>query len=118
MLLHTKEVSGLAQDLAKHHQRYFENALEEFCDMSWPCGFSNEKGQCVNAKSRHNSKGHQNDRGKIIATGNYRSTFSAFEYGPQWKATPAWFSISEYSANKISANANICSANIQYLQHF
>ena len=55
--------------------------------MSWPCGFSNEKGQCVNAKSRHNSKGHQNDRGKIIATGNYRSTFSAFEYGPQWKAT-------------------------------
>ena len=30
----------------------------------------------------------------------------------------AWFSISEYPANKISVNANICSANIQYLQHF
>ncbi|OCL08081.1 hypothetical protein AOQ84DRAFT_293846 [Glonium stellatum] len=87
VLLDCRGRPGLAQELAKHHQRYFYNALEEFCDMSWPCGFSNEKGRCVNVKSRHISKGHQNDKGKIIAAGDYRSSFSALKYGQQWNDT-------------------------------
>jgi hypothetical protein len=53
--------------------------------VCWPCSFSNEKGQCVNVSSRHSPKGHQNERGKIIAAGSYQSNkFSALQFRKPW----------------------------------
>ncbi|OCL08712.1 hypothetical protein AOQ84DRAFT_339905 [Glonium stellatum] len=63
----------LNEDLFKEYRSSFETAFKEFCDMYWPCNFSKPDNQCVNVKTRHNSKGHQNDKGKIFASGDYES---------------------------------------------
>jgi hypothetical protein len=61
-----------------------DEALESFCNMYWPCSFSNEHGRCVNMKSGHNPKGHQNRAGKIIAAGDYKSKFDFHTYADVW----------------------------------
>jgi hypothetical protein len=54
--------------------------------MYWPCDYENERGgRCINVSSRHNPKGHQNERGKIIGSGNYQSSFSSIHYGSVWR---------------------------------
>lgn len=61
-------------------------ALEHFCDKYWPCSFVSKKGKpCVNVKSSHSAKGHQNARGKIISAGKYKSQFSSSQFSPMWK---------------------------------
>ena len=38
-----------------------------------PCCFTNKRGElCVNVNSRHSSRGHQNEKGKIIGSGPYQ----------------------------------------------
>ncbi|EHK96973.1 hypothetical protein M7I_7298 [Glarea lozoyensis 74030] len=63
-----------------------DNALEDFCDRYWPCEYvmkvktkrgKEVGGRCVNVRSGHGSKGHQFKNGKVIAVGNYESSFSA-----------------------------------------
>jgi hypothetical protein len=62
-------------------------ALEHFCDKYWPCSFVSNKGKpCVNVKSSHSAKGHQNAKGKIISSGNYQSQFSSFKFSPKWRS--------------------------------
>lgn len=61
-------------------------ALEHFCDENWPCNFVTKKGKaCVNMKSSHLAKGHQNAHGRVIAAGPYQSAFSVFNFADQWK---------------------------------
>lgn len=76
---------GLAQDLVKEYEQFFDTALVDFCELYWPCDFENERGRCINVISRHTSKGHQNDNGKIIGAGNYQSSFSYVHYRAEWK---------------------------------
>ncbi|KAF2475025.1 uncharacterized protein BDR25DRAFT_280671 [Lindgomyces ingoldianus] len=75
---------GQPQDLFGDYLPNFENALIEFCSMHWPCEFSNKKGRCVNVSKRHDTKGHQNAKGKIIAAGKYQSEFTADKYKVVW----------------------------------
>lgn len=60
-------------------------ALEIFCNQYWPCGFHHSRfGPCSNVKSGHNPKGHQNSGGRIIAAGEYESTFDVDFYWEPW----------------------------------
>ena len=77
-------LTGLPKDLIKNYQTFFDGALQEFCDMHWPCDFKNNKGQCINVSSRHNPKGHQNRAGKIIAAGTYESKFRPDRFRDKW----------------------------------
>jgi len=52
--------------------------------MYWPCSFKNRHGRCCNMKLSHNTKGHQNNEGKIIAAGEYQSNFQADNYADDW----------------------------------
>jgi hypothetical protein len=52
--------------------------------MYWPCKFRNKYGRCQLVKSGHGVKGHQNAEGKIIAVGDYGSTFYADDYLYEW----------------------------------
>jgi hypothetical protein len=56
---------------------HLDDALENFCDHHWPCEFvSSKKQRCVNVRVGHESKGHQSKDGKVIAAGDYVSSFS------------------------------------------
>jgi hypothetical protein len=77
---------GLAHELVKEYEQYFDTALADFCELYWPCDYENERGgRCSNVSSRHSPKGHQNARGRIIGTGSYQSSFSSILYGPNWR---------------------------------
>jgi len=52
--------------------------------MHWPCEFSNTRGRCVNVSARHGKKGHQNDKGKVFAVGDYKSAFKSIDYKVKW----------------------------------
>lgn len=65
------------------------SAIQRFADLYWPCNFRNpayrtEHGRCCNVKSGHNPKGHQNDQGKIIGSGQYQSDFDLETFIPRW----------------------------------
>jgi hypothetical protein len=63
-----------------------KSAVDQFCDVFLPCSYRDYKGRsCVNVKSRHSQKGHQDERGKIIGQGTYRSTFSSDAYYFKWQ---------------------------------
>jgi hypothetical protein len=61
-----------------------DEALDNFCNMYWPCSFRNSYGECCNMKSGHNPKGHQNSSGKILAAGGYQSDFDFDNYADEW----------------------------------
>ena len=63
---------------------YCEDALEDLCDLHWPCEFYNDRGYCVNFRSGHNPKGHQNSKGKILAVGDYVSSFTVDVVADEW----------------------------------
>jgi hypothetical protein len=71
------------QILEKTYIDHCDSALEDFCAISWPCGFSNKRGRCVNVRDRH-KKGHQNERGHIIGTGPYVSDFTWEDFADEW----------------------------------
>lgn len=61
-------------------------ALEHFFDKFWPCSFTSKKGQsCVNVKSSHSAKGHQNAKGKVLKAGPYQSKVSSKDFGKTWQ---------------------------------
>lgn len=80
---------GLAEMIFPEYVVHCDNALEDFCDRYWPCEFvllmghrrnDVSVGKCVNVRSGHGSKGHQNKDGKVIAVGTYQSRFTAESY--------------------------------------
>lgn len=76
---------GRVEDLLDSYKKFFDWVLNEYCDMWLPCSYSNGEGRrCELVKARHHTKGHQDKQG-IIAHGDYRSNFTADEYGPTWE---------------------------------
>ncbi|KAF9697343.1 hypothetical protein EKO04_005060 [Ascochyta lentis] len=69
---------GTARDIFPLYLAHLDAALENFCEGHWPCEYvqSTSELRCVNVKSGHGSKGHQTANGKIIAVGEYISTWS------------------------------------------
>jgi hypothetical protein len=79
--------TGLPLDHMADYDNYFDYALQEYCKYYSPCMFANDKGRCVNTCSAHKSKGHQNSKGKIIASGLYESDFTFDQYIEIWDKT-------------------------------
>ncbi|PVI02430.1 hypothetical protein DM02DRAFT_701953 [Periconia macrospinosa] len=72
------------QILEKHYLIHCDTALEDFCASYWPCSFQNKNGEfCMNVQGSHN-KGHQNSKGKVMSTGQYRSSFTFEKFGERW----------------------------------
>ncbi|KAF2736521.1 hypothetical protein EJ04DRAFT_462876 [Polyplosphaeria fusca] len=79
-----QNLKGPAEEiLEKAYMDFCDTALEDFCAMFWPCGFSGKGGRCVNAQIFH-QKGHQNEKGKIIGTGPYQSDFTWEVFADDW----------------------------------
>jgi hypothetical protein len=77
-------VTGLpAEYLFQEYKKYFEYTLDEFCNTYSTCHFQNAKGSCVNSAGTH-TKGHQNSNGRVIAVGEYESTFTYNKYLSVW----------------------------------
>jgi hypothetical protein len=55
---------------------HIDAALENFCTQHWRCEFTlpSNNTRCVNVFSGH-GKDHQSKDGKIIAAGNFESSF-------------------------------------------
>ncbi|KAF2462522.1 FabD/lysophospholipase-like protein [Lindgomyces ingoldianus] len=73
------------QILEKAYIDYCDTALDDFCAIFWPCTFTNRRGRCVNVKDRH-KKGHQNEKGQIIGTGEYQSNFTWDNFADDWES--------------------------------
>lgn len=71
------------QLLERYYMDYCDYALDDFCALFWPCSFSNKNGRCCNVKEGH-TKGHQNEKGKIISGGQYYSYFSWDSFENEW----------------------------------
>jgi hypothetical protein len=69
--------------LEKYYLEYCDYALDDFCGLFWPCEFKTRQGRCVNVREGH-TKGHQNDKGKIIGSGGYMSTFTWDSFHERW----------------------------------
>lgn len=65
----------MARDIFPLYLEHLDAALENFCDSHWPCEHVDPDtgSRCVNVKSGHGDKGHQNANGKIFADGEYTS---------------------------------------------
>ncbi|KAF1844020.1 FabD/lysophospholipase-like protein [Cucurbitaria berberidis CBS 394.84] len=70
-----KKNLGVARDIFPQYLEHLDAALENFCESHWPCEYveSDSHLRCVNVKSGHGEKGHQNASGKIFADGAYES---------------------------------------------
>ena len=69
---------GAAEAICPNYLGHCDEALEDFCDRSWPCEFRSGKDRCVNVKAGHQTtKGHQRKDGRVIGKGIYQSEFSA-----------------------------------------
>jgi hypothetical protein len=85
------------QILEKAYIDFCDTALDDFCAIFWPCTFSNKRGRCVNVKDRH-KKGHQNEKGQIIGTGDYVSDFTWETFADEWLRL-LQMHLSEYQRN-------------------
>lgn len=65
----------MAGEIFPLYLEHLDAALENFCESHWPCEHvdSETGSRCVNVKSGHGEKGHQNANGKIFADGPYTS---------------------------------------------
>ncbi|KAF4630883.1 hypothetical protein G7Y89_g7253 [Cudoniella acicularis] len=79
------KLKGTASRLIYHYEECYTRALKEFCEDWWPCSFENARGRCVNTQRGH-AKGHQDDRGRILASGDYQTleAFNERNYAPLW----------------------------------
>lgn len=67
---------GTARAIIPPYLEHLDNALENFCARYWPCEYIRPgRGRCVNVRSGH-TKGHQSKSGRVLAHGDYLSTFS------------------------------------------
>ncbi|CAN9421253.1 unnamed protein product [Alternaria alternata] len=63
---------------------YCKFSVETFWSQHLTCEFSNGSYQCVNVGVNHDSKGHQNAKGKVIP-GDFESYFQPESYLPVWE---------------------------------
>jgi hypothetical protein len=65
----------MARDIFPLYLEHLDAALENFCESHWPCEHVDldTGSRCVNVKSGHGDKGHQNANGKIFADGTYKT---------------------------------------------
>lgn len=78
---------GHPNEFFPNYLEHIESALENFCDRHWPCEYMSPRGRCVNVRSGHGAKGHQLKSGKLLAAGDYVSTFtySGYKQGFEWQ---------------------------------
>ncbi|KAH7122438.1 hypothetical protein B0J11DRAFT_437907 [Dendryphion nanum] len=71
-------IKGTACDIFPEYLSHLYAALENFCEMYWPCEYVHigSGARCVNVRSGHGKKGHQNASGKVIADGLYQSRWT------------------------------------------
>jgi len=79
---------GTPARLLGHYEESYTRALVEFCEDRWPCCFENKYGRCTIPRRNH-IKGHQNERGRILGDGAYKSAgdFTVETYRDEWRAT-------------------------------
>jgi hypothetical protein len=58
----------------RRYKTHCEKALQDFSRIYWPCEYSKNGERCANTMAGH-AKGHQNEHGAIIGSGDYESTF-------------------------------------------
>lgn len=74
-----QRILGRPEQIFPEYIEHLDNALENFCDRHWPCEYVDSKrqgGRCVNVRSGHGAKGHQSKSGKLLAAGEYVSSFT------------------------------------------
>lgn len=74
-----QRILGKPEQIFPEYLEHLDNALENFCDQHWPCEYVDPKrqgGRCVNVRSGHGAKGHQSRTGKLLAAGDYVSSFT------------------------------------------
>lgn len=77
---------GQPEETYPEYLDHIDNALDNFCGRHWPCEFTNPKGdRCVNVRSGHGAKGHQLKSGKLLAAGDYQSSFSFAGYREKFR---------------------------------
>ena len=78
--------AGLAEDIFPRYEESIELALQEFCDLRWPCEWisSRKHLRCVNVKNGH-AKGHQLNNGRVYS-GEHQSTISSENYCDTFRA--------------------------------
>lgn len=78
-----QRILGRPEQIFPEYLEHLDNALENFCDRHWPCEYVDPKrqgGRCVNVRSGHGAKGHQSKSGKLLAAGEYVSSFTFAGY--------------------------------------
>ncbi|CAN9328202.1 unnamed protein product [Alternaria alternata] len=73
-----------ALDHFVYYMNYCKFSVETFWSQHLTCEFSNGSYQCVNVGVNHDSKGHQNAKGKVIP-GDFESYFQPESYLPVWE---------------------------------
>lgn len=65
----------MADTIFPLYLEHLDAALENFCESHWPREHVDldTGSRCVNVKSGHGEKGHQNANGKIFADGPYKT---------------------------------------------
>ena len=75
------KIRGNDEQIFPEYLEHLDNALENFCDRHWPCEYISPKGgRCVNVRSGHGAKGHQLKSGKLLAAGDFESSFTFDSY--------------------------------------
>lgn len=69
----TPALKGVVDTISRRYEGFCKAAQIEFYDRHWPCEATDSKGnRCVNIKSTHSAKGHQNLNGKIFSAKDRR----------------------------------------------
>ena len=81
------KLRGTAEQVFPQYLEHLDAALENFCDRHWPCEYVNPRkgARCVNVRSGHGTKGHQDDKGKVLADGEYESNFTFAGYQEEFR---------------------------------
>ncbi|KAI4183098.1 MAG: hypothetical protein L6R41_005594 [Letrouitia leprolyta] len=75
---------GTPLELFEHYKPFLDGALYTFCNVWWPCNYKNSRGKkCINTRDGH-ARGHQDENGRPIGPGEYKSSFSADIYRLKW----------------------------------
>ncbi|KAF8241567.1 hypothetical protein K440DRAFT_569550 [Wilcoxina mikolae CBS 423.85] len=68
-----KRYPQITADVMKEYGKLCDDAEKEFFNCYWPCSYRDKKDRrCVNVATKHH-KGHQIEKGVIVATGEYIS---------------------------------------------
>ncbi len=103
--LTTRRAGTPKQLFEDYYMSYCEQAFAYFCDCHWPCEFEKCGTCCANFFSSH-GKGHQDAKGKILAKGAYKSSFS---YGEEFWRWTLWleYDIKRLQGSKYNAKPSL-----------